>query len=104
MTRADLSLAVWGIMRKIQWPQTFTHEQAKRAVESIFSCMKQALGEHDEVVVRRFGRFKIQFKVERVGLNPKTGKHHVVSARTVVKFQPGTTLRRAVNNEKPKFS
>ena len=78
--------------------EPMTHKAAEHAVETVFRLMKQALAEHDFVVIRRFGRFKIQHKKERIGLNPQTGEHHVVTARTICKFKPGTTLKRLVDN------
>lgn len=78
--------------------ERLSHDAAQHAVETVFSFMKQALAEHDYVVIRKFGVFRIQHKRERIGLNPQTGEHHVVSARTICKFKAGTTLRRLVDN------
>ena len=98
MTKAELAERVRHQFSLGDQGEGLTYEAAKHAVESIFSYMKIALSQHEEIVIRRFGRFKLQFKKERVGFNPKTGAHHKVSARTVVKFSPGETLRKVVNN------
>ena len=100
MTKADLVERVRHQFSLGEQGEGLTYEAAKHAVESIFFYMKKALSQHEEIVIRRVGRWKIQFKKERIGFNPKTGAHHTVSARTVVKFSPGETLRRVVNNGK----
>ncbi len=98
MTKADLVERVRDQFLLGDQGESLTHETAECAVESVLHFMKRALGNHEEVVIRRFGRWKIQHKKERVGLNLKTLEHCVVSSRTVVKFKPGDTLRGVVNN------
>ncbi len=72
--------------------------RSEKALDVILATIKEALINHEFVVIRKFGRFKVQHKRKRIGLNPKTLEHHVVSARTVVKFTPGLALREIVNN------
>lgn len=77
----------------------FTKTQCDDAVEAILWHMKRALKAHKNIVIRRFGQFRILHKKARVGLNPRTGEHCPVSERSVVSFKAGQVLRRKVNEK-----
>jgi integration host factor subunit alpha len=60
--------------------------------------MKSNLERGDDVLLSEFGKFKIKDKRPRKGMNPKTGKEVVISARKVVTFKPSGNLKERVNS------
>jgi len=49
------------------------------------------------LIIKNIGSFKIIFKKERYGRNPKTGKSHIISSRKVVKFTSSKKILREIN-------
>ena len=49
------------------------------------------------LIIKNIGTFKIIFKKERYGRNPKTGKSHIISSRKVVKFISSKKILKEIN-------
>ena len=62
-------------------------------VNSFFDEISKSLEKGEEVRLSGFGNFSLLKKKARPGRNPKTGKEHVISARTSISFKPGRKLR-----------
>ena len=62
-------------------------------VNSFFTEISNSLEKGEEVKLSGFGNFFLSKKKARPGRNPKTGKEHVISARTSISFKPGRKLR-----------
>jgi nucleoid DNA-binding protein len=73
--------------------------KAEEAVETVLGLIKNALGQGDAVILRRFGTFQVRSKSKRIGRNPKTGEEAEISARKVVRFKSGKHFKEAVNDE-----
>ncbi len=73
--------------------------KAEEAVETVIGLIKDALGDGEAVILRRFGTFQVRAKSKRVGRNPKTGEEAEISARKVVRFKSGKHFKQAVNDE-----
>ena len=73
--------------------------KAEEAVETVIGLIKNALGDGDPVILRRFGTFQVMSKSKRIGRNPKTGEEAEISARKVVRFKSGKHFKQAVNDE-----
>ena len=73
--------------------------KAEEAVETVIGLIKDALGDGEAVILRRFGTFQVLAKSKRVGRNPKTGEEAEISARKVVRFKSGKHFKQAVNDE-----
>ena len=73
--------------------------KAEEAVETVIGLIKDALGDGEAVILRRFGTFQVMSKSKRIGRNPKTGEEAEISARKVVRFKSGKHFKQAVNDE-----
>jgi integration host factor subunit alpha len=91
-------------MRKIELAKRIaeetglTYTKAEEVVEAILEELKTSLSEGESVILRRFGTFDVRAKGARVGRNPKTGEAAPISARRVVRFRSGKTLKESVND------
>ncbi len=66
---------------------------AKRLVDQFFEAIKSALVKGEAVKISGFGHFELRDKHERPGRNPKTGEEFTITARRVVIFKAGPTLK-----------
>jgi integration host factor subunit alpha len=71
---------------------SLTREQASQLVDEVFEEIISALISGQEVRLHSFGKFKLHFKKERIGRNPKTGIAAIISARRTVSFTPSKQL------------
>ena len=72
--------------------------KAEEAVETVIKLIKDALGQGESVILRRFGSFQVKEKAKRMGRNPKTGEEAEISARRVVRFKSGKHFKSTVNH------
>jgi len=71
--------------------------KAEKCVRVIIGSIKHTLMAGEGVEVSGFGKFVIRHKKERMGRNPMTGEEALISARKVVSFRPGKTLRKIIS-------
>ena len=53
-----------------------------------------SLVKNEDVKLSGFGNFQLIEKKERIGRNPKTGEPALITARKVITFRAGQTLRK----------
>jgi DNA-binding protein HU-beta len=70
-----------------------TKVAAEKVINDLFSSITSALKDHDEVVIRDFGRFYVHTRPARKGRNPKTGESIQIAAKHVIKFSPRGALK-----------
>ena len=66
-------------------------------VDSVVNEMIQSLIEKKILKISSFGTFKIRYKKERIGRNPKTGTEHTISARNTISFVASKILKEKIN-------
>ncbi len=71
---------------------TCAKQEAKDAVNALFSVIKQALGKNGRVGISGFGTFSVRARKPRMGRNPRTGQPIEISAKRVVKFKPAKEI------------
>lgn len=66
-------------------------------VEALFSTIKQAFVDGEEVRVVGFGVFSTHMTKERSGRNPNTGEALVIPAHKEVRFKAASVIKDAIN-------
>jgi len=66
------------------------------AVDAFIEVIKEALKEGEEIQFTGFGKFHVQKRGAREGINPQTKDKINIPATKVPKFSPGTGLKTAV--------
>ena len=84
------------IIRLIELRLKITHDDANKLVEDILETIKDRLVNKESVLISGFGHWKVRFKKQRRGRNPKTGKEHPVNARHVITFYPSSVWRNEI--------
>jgi integration host factor subunit beta len=69
-------------------------------VETIFSCMTDALTRDERIEIRGFGSFVSKIRDAREGRNPKTGEKVSVPKKRTPFFTVGKELKERVNLKK----
>ena len=73
-----------------------TNRDSRDAIKAAVSVIIDALKRDEKVVITGFGTFKINFRQERRGRNPKTGEAITLPAHKSVHFAVGKTLRGSI--------
>lgn len=90
LTKADL-------VTKIQDETGLSKLEAAGHVESLLNTIKSALQGCEDVLIIRFGKFRVVDKDERKGRNPATGESMMLAPRKVVTFMCSGRLRESLN-------
>ena len=70
-----------------------TKTKAEMAVETVFECMKRALGQGERIELRGFGIFNVRPRKTGIGRNPRTGAEVAIPPGKAVRFKPGKELQ-----------
>lgn len=73
-------------------PKTTT----KIFLEATLSTITNSLKKGETVQLVGFGTFKVNYRSERIGRNPQTGKEIKISATKIPSFASGKSLKEAV--------
>ncbi len=69
----------------------------KKEIDNLFSDMLQIIKDRcsqmDTLSVQGFGIFEPRKKLERVSVNPATGKRMLIPPKIVLCFKPGTVIK-----------
>lgn len=71
--------------------------EAATAVDAVLSSIQDALKNGDDIVFTGFGKFSVQRRAARTGVNPRNPSEKVqIPAANVPKFSAGSGLKQAV--------
>ena len=65
-------------------------------VNMILNAMCKSLLKGERIEIRSFGAFALNYKLPRIGRNPKSGKQVNVPAKYVPHFKPGKEMRERI--------
>jgi len=75
-------------------------KEVEIAVDTIFSCMTDALVRDERIEIRGFGSFVAKTREAREGRNPKTGEKVFVPRKRTPFFTVGKELKERVNGKR----
>ena len=73
------------IVKNISIKTGLSENYSKKIVNDLIQILSQHLKTRN-LIIKNLGSFKIIFKKERIGRNPKTKEKHIISARKVLSF------------------
>ena len=68
-------------------------EDVSKLIDAFISVVKTRCGELDSIAVPGFGTFEAKKKLERVVVNPSTGKRMLVPPKIALSFRPSALLK-----------
>ena len=93
ITKAHLTDA---IRKKLGLPRN----QSCVLTETLLEIIKQTLTAGDDIVISRFGKFRVRDKNARKVRNPTTGEHLMLDSRRIVTFSCSPVLKGKLNRKK----
>ena len=75
-------------------------KRAAEIVDHLFEIMKRTLAGGDDIFIRGFGKFRVQFKWSRPGRNPQTGETIILGSRRRVSFKTSPSLKEKLNGKR----
>lgn len=79
--------------------RNITKSSAKRAVDAVLQGINNSLIVNKQLQLRGFGKFYVEHRGSRKGVNPKTNNPVKIPAVNIIKFKAGNTLKRSINDE-----
>lgn len=73
-----------------------TNTEAARYLDAFLSVVEEELKSGGEVNITGFGKFKVNERAARQGVNPSTGEKMQISASKVPAFSAGNALKKAI--------
>lgn len=75
-----------------------TEAAATRMVSALEEVMTSHFEENDSLTVSGFGTFEVRKKMERVSVNPSTGKRYLVPPKLTLSFRQSNALKDKFNS------
>ena len=70
-----------------------TKEDSQRLVKSLIDTMSEDFEKGENVTISGFGTFEVKKRMERVLVNPTTGKKMLVPPKLVLGFKPSNSIK-----------
>ncbi len=85
------------IINNIKSVVGFPSNNLQKITDDIIEIIADILINEKKINIKNLGSFKIKFKKEREGRNPKTKKEFVITSRNSITFKTSTSLKEKVN-------
>ena len=76
-----------------------TVEETSTLAGQVVSQMVCELQEQKSVCIQELGTFEVKKKMERISVNPTTGKRYLIPPKLVLAFKPSNVLKDKFNAE-----
>lgn len=85
------------LVEAIAVKRDLTKKDAEILIDTVFDTMVENLLEGERVLISGFGTFKVNHRLERKGVSPKTKEIITIPASKTVSFKPSHKLKDAMN-------
>lgn len=83
-------------IRQVAAKANLSKKDAGAAVDAVLDTISGTLASGGDVAFTGFGKFVVQSRAARTGVNPRTGEKVRIPAGKVPKFTPGSVLKSSV--------
>lgn len=88
------------LIRQLADETGFKEPQVRQMIDCFIRKTMEAVAADQAMVLQNFGTFRAVWQTERPGRNPKTGEPKTIPSRYTVKFRPGNTFLKVLNEDK----
>lgn len=85
------------LVEKVAAETSSSKSEAQSHVDAILSVIEDELKSGGEVSITGFGKFSIQERPAREGVNPQTGEKMQIKASRTPKFSAGNALKKSIS-------
>lgn len=93
----EAALNKGDLVEKVAAETRSSKSEAQNHVDTFLSVIEDELKSGGEVNVTGFGKFSVQERGSREGVNPQTGKKMQIKASRTPKFSAGNALKKSVS-------
>lgn len=76
----------------------YTQDDTQKIMRTLISEMGNAFTNGESIFVSNFGTFEVKKRLERVMVNPSTGKRMLVPPKLVLNFRPVASIKEKLKN------
>ena len=84
------------LIEKVAAETSSSKSEAQNHVDAILSVIEEELKSGGEVNITGFGKFSVQEREAREGVNPQTGQKMQIKASRTPKFSAGNALKKSI--------
>ena len=95
-TNKRINITKKKISDKIESKSGLSNLYINEIIDDFLEILKTLIKEN-HLNIKNFGTFKVRFKKERYGRNPKNKKIYKISARRSLSFTPSKKLNKEIN-------
>ena len=85
------------LIKSVAQSTDHTIKDTEEIVDEFINYIKNTLVQHEDVVIRDFGKFTTKLRDARTARNPQTGETIEVPAKYALTFKPTSTLKAEIN-------
>ena len=93
---SNKSLKKKDLVNKLNLETGFSLNYSKKVIDDLIEILIQNI-KSGQLILKNFGSFKVIYKNERIGRNPKTKKKFLISSRKTVSFIPSKKISDNLN-------
>lgn len=71
----------------------YTQSDTQKLVTALIDEMGKILDEGDQISIPQFGTFEVKKRLERIVVNPSSGKKMLVPPKLVLNFKPNASIK-----------
>ena len=83
------------IVKNLSFKTGLSENYSKKILNDLIQILSHHLRTRN-LIIKNLGSFKILYKKERIGRNPKTKEEHIISARKVLSFSISQNLSKKI--------
>ena len=96
-TKFKQNLGKRQIITKLTNVIGFSSKNIQKITEDIIEIIISNLINNKKINLKNLGSFKVIFKNEREGRNPKTKEKFIITSRNSIKFKVSNSLKKKIN-------
>ena len=90
---------VLNVAAKFKTVKPTTVRHIEQVINAMLETITEELMQGGKVQLSGFGTFEVRERVERSGINPRTGETIIIPTHKTIHFTPSGTLKGLINNE-----
>jgi nucleoid DNA-binding protein len=88
------------LVKKLQQRLDYRREDVEAMLDSFCDTIVERCSQMDTIMLQGLGTFEVRKKMERVSVNPATGKRMLIPPKLVLVFKPNSAIKSQLKSKK----
>ena len=88
------------MVKKLQQRLDYRREDVEAMLDSFCATIVERCAQMDTIMLQGLGTFEARKKMERVSVNPATGKRMLIPPKLVLVFKPNSAIKSQLKSKK----